>query len=118
MKLDDEIVELKECDAVRVPPGTWRVYEAGRRVSKSLSSARPISARRGAKTLTASATGGLRVTVPSAAAASPMSPEPEGTVRGDRGRDRSPKHHLTTSALYKQPRNAECPPVKRLTSWT
>src|SRR2546421_12696715 len=29
MKLDDEIVELKECDAMRVPPRTWRGYEAG-----------------------------------------------------------------------------------------
>jgi mannose-6-phosphate isomerase-like protein (cupin superfamily) len=29
MKLDAEIVELKEWDAVRVPPGTWRGYEAG-----------------------------------------------------------------------------------------
>src|SRR3954462_8149670 len=29
MKLDDAIVELKEWDAVRVPPGTWRGYEAG-----------------------------------------------------------------------------------------
>ena len=29
MKLDDEIVELKEWDAVRVPPGTWRGYEGG-----------------------------------------------------------------------------------------
>ena len=29
MKLDDEIVELGEWDAVRVPPGTWRGYEAG-----------------------------------------------------------------------------------------
>ena len=29
MKLDNEIVELKEWDAVRVPPGTWRGYEAG-----------------------------------------------------------------------------------------
>jgi quercetin dioxygenase-like cupin family protein len=29
MKLDEEIVELKEWDAVRVPPGTWRGYEAG-----------------------------------------------------------------------------------------
>ncbi|MEA2352551.1 MAG: hypothetical protein QOJ14_965 [Thermoleophilaceae bacterium] len=29
MKLDDEIIELKEWDAVRVPPGTWRGYEAG-----------------------------------------------------------------------------------------
>src|SRR3954463_458944 len=29
MKLDDEIVEREEWDAVRVPPGTWRGYEAG-----------------------------------------------------------------------------------------
>src|SRR3954463_8967310 len=29
MKLDDEIVELKEWDAVRVPPGVYRGYEAG-----------------------------------------------------------------------------------------
>jgi mannose-6-phosphate isomerase-like protein (cupin superfamily) len=29
MKLDEEIVELKEWDAVRVPPGVWRGYEAG-----------------------------------------------------------------------------------------
>jgi mannose-6-phosphate isomerase-like protein (cupin superfamily) len=29
MKVDDEIVELKEWDAVRVAPGTWRGYEAG-----------------------------------------------------------------------------------------
>jgi mannose-6-phosphate isomerase-like protein (cupin superfamily) len=29
MKLDDEIVEIEEWDAVRVPPGTWRGYEAG-----------------------------------------------------------------------------------------
>ena len=29
MKLDEEIVELKQWDAVRVPPGTWRGYEAG-----------------------------------------------------------------------------------------
>ena len=29
MKVDEEIVELKEWDAVRVPPGTWRGYEAG-----------------------------------------------------------------------------------------
>jgi mannose-6-phosphate isomerase-like protein (cupin superfamily) len=28
MKVDDEIVELKEWDAVRVPPGTWRGYFA------------------------------------------------------------------------------------------
>ena len=29
MKVDNEIVELKEWDAVRVPPGGWRGYEAG-----------------------------------------------------------------------------------------
>jgi mannose-6-phosphate isomerase-like protein (cupin superfamily) len=29
MKLDDEIIEIREMDAVRVPPGTWRGYEAG-----------------------------------------------------------------------------------------
>src|SRR4051794_20140831 len=29
MKVDDEIVELAQWDAVRVPPGTWRGYEAG-----------------------------------------------------------------------------------------
>jgi mannose-6-phosphate isomerase-like protein (cupin superfamily) len=29
MKLDDAIVELGQWDAVRVPPGTWRGYEAG-----------------------------------------------------------------------------------------
>jgi mannose-6-phosphate isomerase-like protein (cupin superfamily) len=29
MKLDDEIVGRREWDAVRVPPGTWRGYEAG-----------------------------------------------------------------------------------------
>ena len=29
MKVDDEIVELERWDAVRVPPGAWRGYEAG-----------------------------------------------------------------------------------------
>jgi mannose-6-phosphate isomerase-like protein (cupin superfamily) len=29
MKLDDEVVELREWDAVRVAPGVWRGYEAG-----------------------------------------------------------------------------------------
>src|SRR3954466_12303391 len=28
IKVDDEIVELEEWDAVRVPPGSWRGYEA------------------------------------------------------------------------------------------
>jgi hypothetical protein len=34
MKLGDEIVELKDCDAVRVPPGTWRGYERRQRRNK------------------------------------------------------------------------------------
>ena len=29
MKLDDEIAEVMRWDVVRVPPGTWRGYEAG-----------------------------------------------------------------------------------------
>ena len=29
MKLDDEIIEVNKLDVVRVPPGTWRAYEAG-----------------------------------------------------------------------------------------
>jgi uncharacterized cupin superfamily protein len=29
MKVDDEVVELREWDAVRVAPGAWRGYEAG-----------------------------------------------------------------------------------------
>ena len=29
MKLDDEIVEVREWDVVRVPPGVWRGYEGG-----------------------------------------------------------------------------------------
>jgi mannose-6-phosphate isomerase-like protein (cupin superfamily) len=29
MKIDDEIIALKEWDAVRVAPGAWRGYEAG-----------------------------------------------------------------------------------------
>jgi mannose-6-phosphate isomerase-like protein (cupin superfamily) len=29
MKLDDDIVEVKKWDVVRIPPGTWRGYEAG-----------------------------------------------------------------------------------------
>ncbi len=36
-KLDDEIVELKEWDMVRVPPGTCRGYAADRGVSRSAS---------------------------------------------------------------------------------
>jgi mannose-6-phosphate isomerase-like protein (cupin superfamily) len=29
MKIDDEILDLRQWDAVRVAPGTWRGYEAG-----------------------------------------------------------------------------------------
>jgi mannose-6-phosphate isomerase-like protein (cupin superfamily) len=29
MKLDDEVIDVVEWDVVRVPPGTWRGYEAG-----------------------------------------------------------------------------------------
>jgi len=29
MKVDDDIVPLRRWDAVRVPPGSWRGYEAG-----------------------------------------------------------------------------------------
>ena len=29
MKCDDEIFDVRQWDAVRVPPGTWRGYEAG-----------------------------------------------------------------------------------------
>jgi mannose-6-phosphate isomerase-like protein (cupin superfamily) len=29
MKVDDDLVELRQWDAVRVPPGLWRGYEAG-----------------------------------------------------------------------------------------
>ena len=29
MKIDDEIVEVRQWDVVRVPPGTWRCYEGG-----------------------------------------------------------------------------------------
>ena len=62
MKLDDEIVELTEWDAVRVRPvrGEARGQEA-RRASRSSSSARPIfRARLRAKTSRASATGRAR----------------------------------------------------------
>ena len=36
MKVDDEIVDLVEWDAVRVPPGSWRGYEAGQDVLEIL----------------------------------------------------------------------------------
>ena len=50
MKLDDEIVELKEWDAVRVPPVRGEATRPGRTASRSSSSARPVSGRPGAKT--------------------------------------------------------------------
>ena len=59
LKLDDEIVEVKEWDAVRVRRARGEATRPGRRVSRSSSSARPISARIHAKTWKASATGGL-----------------------------------------------------------
>jgi hypothetical protein len=59
MKLDDEIVELKEWDAVRVPPGTWRGHEAGPGGLEIIVIGGPTSARLRAKTSRASATGGL-----------------------------------------------------------
>ena len=31
MKVDDDIIEVEEWDAVRVPPGKWRGYAAGPR---------------------------------------------------------------------------------------
>jgi mannose-6-phosphate isomerase-like protein (cupin superfamily) len=46
MKLDDEIVELREWDAVRVPPGTWRGYEAGPEGLEILVMAAPSEAQR------------------------------------------------------------------------
>ena len=59
MKVDDQIVDLKEWDVVRIPPECGEVTRPGRRASRSSSSARPISARIRAKTSMASATGGL-----------------------------------------------------------
>jgi mannose-6-phosphate isomerase-like protein (cupin superfamily) len=29
MKVDDEVIDVHEWDALRVPPGSWRGYEAG-----------------------------------------------------------------------------------------
>jgi mannose-6-phosphate isomerase-like protein (cupin superfamily) len=46
MKLDDEIVELEAWDAVRVPPGTWRGYEAGPEGLEILVIAAPSEAQR------------------------------------------------------------------------
>ena len=59
MKLDDEVVELKEWDAVRVPPGTWRGYEAGPEGLEIIVIGAPNLGGLRAKTSRASATGGL-----------------------------------------------------------
>ena len=59
MKLDDEIVELEEWDAVRVPPVRGEATRPARKASRSSLSARPVSGRPGATTSRASATGGL-----------------------------------------------------------
>src|SRR6266581_1204905 len=59
MKLDDEIVEVKEWDVVRIPPGTWRGYEGGPEGLEILVFGAPTSARIRATTWRASATGGL-----------------------------------------------------------
>ena len=59
MKLDDEIVKLNEWDAVRVPPGTWRGYEAGPEGLEILVIGAPNLGEARAKTSRASATGGL-----------------------------------------------------------
>ena len=61
MKLDDEIVELEEWDAVRVPPGTWRGYEAGPEGLEILViGSRPASATPAGRTSRAGAVGGRR----------------------------------------------------------
>ena len=59
MKVDDEIVELKEWDAVRVRRGRGEATRPGQRASRSSSSAHQTSARIHAKTSTVNATGGL-----------------------------------------------------------
>ncbi|HEU5361756.1 MAG TPA: cupin domain-containing protein [Gaiellaceae bacterium] len=46
MKVDDEVVELREWDAVRVPPGMWRGYEAGPEGLEMLVVAAPSEAQR------------------------------------------------------------------------
>jgi mannose-6-phosphate isomerase-like protein (cupin superfamily) len=65
MKLDDEIVELAQWDAVRVAPGTWRGYEAGPEGLEILVIGAPTSARIRAATSKASATGGATSRRPS-----------------------------------------------------
>jgi len=74
MKVDDEIVELKEWDAVRVPPGTWpRLRGPGPEGLEILViGAAPTSATIRAETSTASATGGLT------SGCQPEAPPPQG----------------------------------------
>ena len=59
MKLDDQIVEVKEWDVVRVPPGTWRGYEGGPEGLEILVFGAPNLGEIRAKTWRVSATGGL-----------------------------------------------------------
>ena len=59
MKLDDEIVEVKGGTWCASRPAPGEATRAGRRASRSSSSARPISARIRARTWRVSATGGL-----------------------------------------------------------
>ena len=59
MKVDDEIVELTEWDAVRVPPGTWRGYEAGPGGLEIIVIGAPNLGEAPRETSRVSATGGL-----------------------------------------------------------
>ena len=59
MKVDDEIFELKAWDAVRVPPGTWRGYEAGPEGLELLVIGAPNLGEAPREDVEASATGGL-----------------------------------------------------------
>ena len=59
MKLDDEIVEVKEWDVVRVPPGTWRGYEGGTEGLEILVFGAPNLGENPRETWWVSATGGL-----------------------------------------------------------
>ncbi len=59
MKVDDEIVELKEWDAVSVPPGMWRGYEAGPKGLELLVIGAPNLGDDPREDVEGSATGGL-----------------------------------------------------------
>ena len=88
MKLDDEIVELKEWDVVRVRPVRGEATRPGRRASRSSSSARLTLARLRAKTSRASATGGL--TNSNSALRQPLWTRSGSSQRGRVPRSRSP----------------------------